>query len=44
MKKIGIGHYFLGYGQPMLMMLPINVITDALSVIMKDKAKKMKEI
>lgn len=26
MKKIGIGHYFLGYGQPMLMMLPINVI------------------
>ena len=25
-KKIGIGHYFLGYGQPMLMMLPINVI------------------
>ena len=26
MKKIGIGHYFLGYGQPMLMMLPINII------------------
>ena len=26
MKKIGIGHYFLGYGQPMLMLLPINVI------------------
>ena len=26
MKKIGIWHYFLGYGQPMLMMLPINVI------------------
>lgn len=26
MKKIGIGHYFLGYGQPMLIMLPINVI------------------
>lgn len=26
MKKIGIGHYFLGYGQPMLMILPINVI------------------
>ncbi|MFQ7299983.1 F0F1 ATP synthase subunit A [Clostridium sp.] len=26
MKKNGIGHYFLGYGQPMLMMLPINVI------------------
>ena len=26
MKKIGIGHYFLGYGQPMLMMLPINVL------------------
>lgn len=26
MKKIGIGHYFVGYGQPMLMMLPINVI------------------
>lgn len=26
MKKIGIGHYFLGYGQPILMMLPINVI------------------
>lgn len=26
MEKNGIGHYFLGYGQPMLMMLPINVI------------------
>ena len=26
MKKIGIEHYFLGYGQPMLMMLPINII------------------
>lgn len=26
MKKNGIGHYLLGYGQPMLMMLPINVI------------------
>lgn len=25
-KKIGLGHYFLGYGQPMLMMLPINII------------------
>lgn len=25
-KKIGLGHYFLGYGKPMLMMLPINII------------------
>lgn len=25
-KKIGFGHYLLGYGKPMLMMLPINII------------------
>lgn len=25
-KKVGIKHYFLGYGQPMLMMLPLNIL------------------
>lgn len=25
-KKVGLGHYFLGYGQPMLMMLPLNIL------------------
>lgn len=25
-KKIGLGHYFLGYGKPMVMMLPINIL------------------
>lgn len=25
-KKIGLGHYFTGYGKPMIMMLPINIL------------------
>ena len=25
-KKVGLGHYFLGYGEPMLFMLPLNII------------------
>ena len=25
-NKVGIGHYFLGYGEPMLFMLPLNII------------------
>lgn len=25
-KQVGLGHYFLGYGKPMLMMLPINIL------------------
>lgn len=26
MKKLGVAHYFLGYGQPMSFMLPLNII------------------
>lgn len=25
-KKVGIGHYFLGYGKPLLPMLPLNIM------------------
>lgn len=25
-KKVGIGHYFLGYGKPMVLLLPMNIL------------------